>query len=144
MITGLKHLHSFIPYLLLPVLIIATMVYLIKYLSKNAFTKSDKTLGLVTLILSHLQLVIGLLLYFLGSNGFDLTKIEGFMKNADLRLYAVEHIAIMVLAVALITFGYSRAKKQFVNSKKFASLGLSFLIALILILSRIPWEAWLA
>lgn len=120
------------------------MVYLIKYLSKNAFTKSDKTLGLVTLILSHLQLVIGLLLYFLGSNGFDLTKIEGFMKNADLRLYAVEHIAIMVLAVALITFGYSRAKKQFVNSKKFASLGLSFLIALILILSRIPWEAWLA
>jgi uncharacterized protein YacL len=144
MITGLQHLHSFIPYLLLPALVISIVVFFIKYLSKQAFTKSDKRLSLVTLILSHLQLIVGLVLYFMGSNGFDLTKIEGFMKDTNLRLYAVEHISIMILAIALITFGYSRAKRQFINSKKFASLGLSFLIALVLIVSRIPWSTWLA
>ncbi|MGK0406814.1 MAG: hypothetical protein ACJAZH_000631 [Roseivirga sp.] len=144
MITKLQHLHSFIPYLLLPVLVVSIVVFGIKYFSKNTFTKSDKRLSLITLILSHLQLIVGLILYFMGSNGFNITKIEGFMKDTNLRLYAVEHISIMILAIAIITFGYSRAKRQFINSKKFASLGLSFLIALVLILSRIPWSTWLA
>jgi len=144
MTTGLQHLHSFIPYFLLPILVLSTVIYLVKYLGKNQFTKLDKTLALVTLILSHLQLVFGLVLYFIGPKGFNYTKIEGFMKDAELRLYAVEHISIMILAIALITFGYSKAKRITQNSKKFATLGLSFLIALILILSRIPWEAWLA
>lgn len=144
MTTGLQHLHSFIPYLLLFILVISTVTYIIKFLGKNSFTKMDKIFGLTTLILSHLQLVFGLLLYFLGSKGFKLTKVEGFMKDPDLRFYAVEHLSVMILAIALITIGYSRAKRLGSDSKKFASLSISFLIALILILSRIPWEGWLA
>ena len=144
MTTGLQHLHSFIPYLLLPLLALSTIIFLVKFLGKNDFTKVDKILGLVTLILSHLQLVFGLVLYFVGPKGFAFTKIEGFMKDPELRLYAVEHISIMILAIALITFGYSKAKRITTDSKKFKTLGLSFLIALILVLSRIPWEVWLA
>jgi len=116
----------------------------VKYIGKSEFTKLDKILGLVTLILSHLQLVFGLILYFIGPKGFAYTKIEGFMKEPTLRLYAVEHISVMVIAIGLITFAYSKAKRTENNTKKFATLGLSFLIALILILSRIPWETWLA
>ena len=144
MFSGLQHLHSFMPNLLLPVLVLSIVVFGIKYFSMRAFTKSDKRLALITLILGHLQLIMGLIIYFMGSNGFNLTKIEGFMKDTTLRLYAVEHISIMILAIAIITFGYSRAKRQFINSKKFASLGLSFLIAFVLILLRTPWSTWLA
>tara|TARA_R110000868_G_scaffold15156_3_gene69464 strand:+ start:339 stop:773 length:435 start_codon:yes stop_codon:yes gene_type:complete len=144
MTTGLQHLHSFIPYLFLPILVLSTVTFLVKFLGKNSFTKSDKMLGLSTLILSHLQLVFGLILYFAGSKGFTFTKIEGFMKDPELRLYAIEHPSVMILAIGLITFGYAKAKRLQRDSKKFTTLGLSFLIALILILSRIPWEAWLA
>ena len=144
MTIGLQHLHSFIPYLLLPILVLSTIIYLVKYIGKGEFTKLDKVLGLVTLILSHLQLVFGLILYFIGSKGFAYTKIEGFMKEPELRLYAVEHISVMIIAIGLITFAYSKAKRIESNTKKFATLGLSFLIALILILSRVPWENWLA
>jgi hypothetical protein len=144
MTTGLQHLHSFIPYLLLPVLLLSTIIYIVKYLGKSEFTKLDKVLGLITLILSHLQLVFGLILYFIGPKGFAYTKVKGFMKEPALRLYAVEHISVMIIAIGLITFAYSKAKRTKNNTKKFATLGLSFLIALILIISRIPWETWLA
>lgn len=143
MVTGLQHLHSFLPYILLTALLVASILFLAK--AKTAsFTARDKRIALITLILSHLQLVIGLLLYFIGPKGFVFTSVEGFMKDAMLRLYAVEHISVMIIAIALITVGYSRAKRAENDQKKFRSLGIFYGLGLILALSRIPWDAWLA
>jgi hypothetical protein len=144
MITGFQHLHSGLPYLLLPLMVIAIILFWIKAGNKSIFGKNDKRLALVILILSHLQLVFGLLLYFIGPKGFTYTSVSGFMKDAVLRLYAVEHIAVMIIAIALITIGYSKAKRITVDAKRFRTLGLFYAIGLILILSRIPWEAWLS
>ena len=66
------------------------------------------------------------------------------MKDAVMRLYAVEHIAVMLIAITLITIGYSRAKRQPNAGKKFRGLALFYSLGLVLILSRIPWEAWLS
>ncbi len=143
MITGLQHLHSFLPYLLLTALLVSSILFLTK--AKTAtFSASDKRLALITLILSHLQLIIGLALYFLGPKGYNYTSVEGFMKDPVLRLYAVEHISVMLIAIALITVGYSRAKRAENDHKKFRSLGIFYGLGLILALSRIPWDAWLA
>lgn len=142
--TGLQHLHSGIPYIFLPLALIAVIVFWLKSINGSNFGKNDKRLALFTLILSHLQLVFGLVLYFIGPKGFIYTSVEGFMKDAVMRLYAVEHISIMLIAIALITVGYSRAKRNPDSKKKFRGLALFYSIALVLILSRIPWEAWLA
>lgn len=142
--TGLQHLHSTLPYLFLPLAIIAVIVFWVKSFNSSIFGKNDKRLALFTLILSHLQLVIGLTLYFIGPKGFIYTSVEGFMKDAVMRLYAVEHISVMLIAIALITVGYSRAKRNPDSQRKFRGLALFYSIALVLILSRIPWEAWLA
>ena len=144
MMTGLQHLHSGIPYIFLPLALIAVIVFWLKSINGSNFGKNDKRLALFTLILSHLQLVFGLVLYFIGPKGFIYTSVEGFMKDAVMRLYAVEHISIMLIAIALITVGYSRAKRNPDSKKKFRGLALFYSIALVLILSRIPWEAWLA
>lgn len=144
MITGLQHLHSSIPYLLLPIILIATIVFWLKSGGHAKFEKGHQRLAIITLILSHLQLVFGLLLYFIGPKGFIYTSVSGFMKDSVMRLYAVEHISVMLIAIAFITVGYSRAKRNPEDQKKFRGLAIFFTIGLILILSRIPWEAWLS
>ncbi|MGB0177826.1 MAG: hypothetical protein ACPF9D_11715, partial [Owenweeksia sp.] len=67
---------------------------------------------------------------------------DELMSNPDYRFYAVEHISVMILAVVLITVGHSRSKKAALATQKFRNLTIFFLLGLILILSRIPWEAW--
>ena len=64
------------------------------------------------------------------------------MKDAMLRLFAVEHPLIMIIAVVLITIGYSKHKKKEEAKAKFKTLSIFYTIALLLILSRIPWGNW--
>ncbi len=142
--TGLLHLHSSLPYLFLPLLLISIISFWIKVGGKAEFGKTDKLLALFTLILSHLQLVFGLLLYFIGPKGFQYFSQEGFMKNDIARFYAVEHISIMIIGIALITVGYSGAKRKSSSPAKFKHLAIYYSIGAVLILSRIPWEAWLS
>lgn len=144
MLTGFQHLHSFLPYLLLPLLLIGVVLFALRRSQGLEFRPSDKKIALFGLIFSHLQLVLGLVLYFIGDKGFKYTQLENFMQNSALRLYAVEHISIMLLAIIILTIGYSRAKRKSESSAKFKTLSLSYGIALILMLSRIPWSNWLA
>lgn len=141
---GLLHLHSYLPYIFLPLLIISLLTFWIKGGRKAEFVKSDKLLALFTLIFSHLQLVFGLLLYFIGPKGFQYLSQDGFMKDATARFYGVEHISIMIIAIILITMGYSGAKRRTESSAKFRRLAIFYSIGAVLILSRIPWEAWLS
>jgi NADH:ubiquinone oxidoreductase subunit 2 (subunit N) len=124
-------------------MLVAVVVFLINRSGSKAFTATHKRLALIGLILAHLQLVVGLLLYFLGPKGFAYTKLEGFMQNSVQRLYAVEHISIMILAIVLITVGYSTAKRAADDQSKFKKLSLFYGLGLVLVLSRIPWNAWL-
>lgn len=142
MYTGLKHLHSFWPYILLSLTLIASGVFLISWLSKRPFTKGNKKLALFTLIAAHLQFVFGLILYFISPVVKAARSNPEMMKNAHDRLYAVEHISIMIIAVILITIGYSKAKRMRNPIHKHRTLALLFLLALVLMFSRIPWSVW--
>lgn len=66
------------------------------------------------------------------------------MSNSLARLYLVEHPFINILAVALITIGYSKHKKKLTSAPKFKTITVFYAIALVLFLSRIPWDAWLS
>ena len=66
------------------------------------------------------------------------------MKNSDLRLYLIEHPLINLIAIILITVGWSKHKSATTDKAKFKSIWLMYLIGLILVLSRIPWNAWFA
>ncbi|MEQ9263176.1 MAG: hypothetical protein RLP14_08450 [Owenweeksia sp.] len=135
--------HSFLPYVILSLLIISVLVFTVKLLGKKPFTKGDRILALLTLIFSHVQFLVGLILYFISPITKAAFKNSGeIMSNPDYRFYAVEHILVMLLAITLITIGHSRSKKASLATQKFRNLTLFFLLGLILILSRIPWEAW--
>lgn len=103
--------------------------------SQNPYPGKDK-LVLFGLIFTHLQIVLGLVLYFISPK----VSFEGeVMANAVQRFYAVEHITGMLLAAVLITVGYSKAKRLAGQQKGWSTVANYYLIGLIIILLSIPW-----
>ena len=139
MYTGIKHFHSGLAYLLLAGLVVA-IIYAIASRKKN-FTAGSRKVALIGLICAHLQFVLGIVLYFLSPLGASNLSGDA-MKEKVSRLYILEHPLMMLIAVVLVTIGYSRAKKLNSNSKKYNSIILFYGIALILMLSVIPWNIW--
>jgi hypothetical protein len=141
----IKNLHSYWAYLVLFVLIIAVVNALIKTFGDKEYEAKDFRISLFALIVSHIQLLIGLVLYFV-SPRFDLWSELGgeVMKNSIARLYLVEHPLVNIIAVAFITIGYSKHKKKLTSIFKLKTLAIYYSIALVLLLSRIPWSDWLS
>ncbi len=118
---------------------------LVKAIGDKEYEAKDFRISLFTLIVSHIQLLIGLVLYFV-SPRFELWGELGseVMKNALARLYLVEHPLVNIIAVALITIGYSKHKKKLTSKFKLKTLAIYYTLALVLVLSRIPWSDWLS
>lgn len=143
MYIGLKHLHSGLAYLALLAIALVFIYALIGALSNREFKEKDRKIALVAFILAHLQLLVGLVLYFVSPVGFSLLTGGGVMSDSEARLTALEHPLINILAIILITIGYSRAKKFSESRARFRSIYMLYAIGLILIISRIPWQNWI-
>ncbi|HLV45561.1 MAG TPA: hypothetical protein VKY32_00840 [Flavobacterium sp.] len=135
--------HSGIAYLALIALFVTVINAFLGLSSKRTFKGSDRKIGLIGLIFTHIQLLAGLILYFVSQKGFSMLTSGNAMGNADMRLTALEHPLINIIAVALITIGWSKHKKQIADQGKFKSFAIFYTLGLLLILSRIPWGTWL-
>lgn len=136
--------HSYMAYLALILLLFAVAVFKIGWFYNKPFTGKEQKLALITLVVFHLQLLIGLAWYFM-SPYFQFMMQQGMgetMKITQYRLLAVEHPLMMVLAIILITMGYSKHKKKTTNKSKYSTLMWYYGIALLLILLRLPWQQW--
>jgi hypothetical protein len=71
-------------------------------------------LALLTLIVTHTQFLIAIVLYFTSSRFSLWTEVgvSEVMKTSVHRLYLVEHPFINILAIAIITIGYSKHKRK--------------------------------
>lgn len=141
----MKQIHSYWAYLAVLILLIATVNAVIGLVQNKEFKDKDLRISLFTLIVMHIQLLIGLGWYFM-SPAYKAIKEIGMgevMKDATLRLYAVEHPLMMILAIVLITMGWSKHKKKTTDKAKFKTIAIFYGIALVFVLSRIPWNQWL-
>ena len=138
-------LHSYWAYIVLLILIIAAFNAIIKSAGGKEYSAKDFRISLFTLIVSHIQLLIGFILYFVSPRFavFNELGMGGVMKDAVNRLYLVEHPLINIIAVALITIGYSKHKKKLTSNAKLKTIAIFYTIALVLFLSRIPWSTWM-
>ncbi len=143
MYQGLQHAHSGLAYLALLALVIVIFWALIGSLSGREFQEKDRKIAMIAFILSHIQLLLGLILYFVSPLGFSLLTSGGAMSDAAARLTALEHPLINIVAIVLISIGYIRAKKLEVSRSKFRTIYMLYAVGLVLIISRIPWSAWL-
>lgn len=142
----IQKLHSIIAYVALLMLIVVVINAALCKIFKKEFTPKDRKIALFGLILAHTQLLIALVLYFVSPLGFPSIQNSGMgevMKNPELRQMAVEHPIINIIAVILITIGWSRHKKASTPKAKFNNILIFYAIGLLLILSRIPWKSWM-
>lgn len=137
MYEGLKHAHSGLRWIFLALLVYAVVNAFIKWRNGSVFTEGDRKAGLFTFIFSHIQLLIGLALYFLNDGGK--VNFDNPMANDVVRFFTVEHITTMLVGIVLISIGYSKSKRLVDSTAKFKTTFIFFAIALVLILSRIPW-----
>ena len=142
----LLNVHSYLAYVVLAILVVAVVNALTGLSGKRMFTlERDFRISLFALIVSHLQLLVGLILYFLSPNGFQAIQRLGMGgMNAEARLLALEHPLVNIIAVVLITIGWSRHKKFMEGDKKFRAISIFYGLGLVLLLSCIPWGTWLS
>ena len=129
----LVHAHSGLRWLVLGLLIYAIYNALS---SKTSYEKRDKMINLFAMISLHIQLVLGLILYYTSGNvSFD----SGWMKNEVTRFYGMEHLLGMLLAIIVVTVGRKMAEKQEEPEQKNKKILVWYTIGLVLILASIPW-----
>lgn len=132
----LQSAHSGMRWLTLILLVVAVGNGLSKWLSKSEFTGTDRKINLFALIFTHIQILIGLVLYFISPRVNFGGEIMG---DAVTRFFVIEHPLTMIIAAVLITIGNSRSKKMEGSENKFKSTAIFYGVGLLLILSRIPW-----
>ena len=138
-------LHSYLAYAVLLVLVLAFVNALKGWGTRKEMFSLDKDfrLSLFALILSHIQLLLGLGVYFTSAKGLNAIQELGMGGlNSAARLLAVEHPFINILAIVFITIGWSKHKKVMSATSKFKRIAIFYGIGLLLILSRIPWGQW--
>jgi uncharacterized membrane protein len=140
----LQNVHSYLAYVALALLFFAVANAIMGWVGNRIFTMGrDLRLSLFTLIICHIQLLIGLLLYFISASGYNAISQFGIGElTPAARLLALEHPLTNILAIILITIGWSRHKKFMEGNKKFKSIAIFYGLGLLLILSRIPWNQW--
>lgn len=136
MYNGLLHAHSGLRWIVLVLLVWALFKAISGWMGKNEYQKSDRLSALLALIFTHIQLLIGLVLYFISPKvSFE----SGVMESQLLRFYTVEHMSMMIIAIALITIGFSTAKRMSDAVAKHKRIAITYGIGLLIIMASIPW-----
>ena len=125
MLNALKHAHSGLRWIVLALLIYAIFNAFKKWRSGEAFLPQDKKANLFALIAVHIRPKV--------SFGPET------MKDSYARFFAVEHMSMMIIAIILITLGYSLSKRAINAPKKFKQTFIFYLIGLLIMLLSIPW-----
>lgn len=137
--TGLLHAHSGLRWVVLLLMLVVIAKAVTGWRGNKPFSNGDRKLALFAMISLHIQLTIGLVLYFIGDN-----PVSSFLGDEDLmqmpkRFWAIEHAIGMIIAIALATRAYSSVKKMTDDTKKFKRLAIYYGISLLIILLSIPW-----
>jgi hypothetical protein len=106
----------------------------------GAWMPLDERLHTALVSVVDLQMLVGLLLYaaspfawaFLGDLG---TTIH----NRELRFFGLEHVTMMLAAVALVHVGRARSRRVTDERLRFRRVFAWTLAALLFVLSSIPW-----
>ena len=134
----IQSVHSILAYAALGLLVLASINAIFGLTSKKLFTDKDLRLSLFTLIICHIQLLVGLILYFVSPLGLE--QLGNMSDSA--RPLSLEHPLTNIIALVLITIGWSKHKKEESNNGKFKKIAIFYTIGLILLLAMIPWENW--
>jgi hypothetical protein len=108
---------------------------------RKPWTRADDTVGRFATIATDIQVLLGLLLYFVYSpyTALAMDDFGNAMRSPELRYWAVEHGFGMLVGVALLHIGRARVAKATDSLRKHRTAAIFFSLALIAILAAVPW-----
>ncbi len=136
-------IHSWLRWIVTFFLILVFIRALSGWFRQTHFLKSDKIFGGILIGFTHLQFVIGLILYFGLSpiTNAAMNNMGSAMKNLALRFWAVEHIAMMIIFVILVQLGRTLSKRANNDLKKHKLITIFTGIALLVLIAGMPWPS---
>lgn len=136
-------LYATLEYLTLIFLAVATLNAFWGLIGKRSFGVKDLRLSLFTLVFSYIQTLMGIATYF-ESDYFSAWEngMGTVIRDSNLRMYLIQRPITNILAVVLITMGWSLHKKASVDRKKYFRIAVFYANGLLLLFSRIPWQNW--
>ena len=143
MYTGLLHLHHWMPFLWLLLILVVLVQNFLVWKSDREFNASLQRQNKITLILTHIQVTVGLIMLATAFTTGMVPDMGTLMGDAALRFKYVEHPTTMLLGAVLITVGNAKSKRAGSGQEKAKAVVVWFGIGLALIALRFPWEAFL-
>ncbi len=139
--TGLLHLHNILRWAVLLFGLLTLFTAARGLGGKKLFTAGDKRTALYLLISCDVQLLLGLVLYYLKGYLQNYTggTMGAVMKSPVARFWTIEHGPVMILAIVLVHIGYAGTKGKRADKAKFSRLFWCTLAALLIIVACIPW-----
>lgn len=138
----LRLIHSLLRWLVLLSVGTAGVVALIGYLRKSPIIVWHRSVSILAMVLCHIQLVVGLAMYAMRFKSYTLLTPRGFQSSLTasvIRFWKFEHIAMMIIAIALVTIGRSMSKRAKTEPGKQLRVAIFYLLALLIMLAMIPW-----
>lgn len=133
-------LHSWNRWLILIAGIVVITSAIKGLTAKSDYSSFQKTWSLIFMSSLHLQLLIGILIYFFLSpiTAQALSNFGAAMKDPVLRFWSVEHAFVNVIAIGLAQTGSILVKRNTTSSGKQMHSLIWTAIAMLLILAMIP------
>ena len=131
------------PFLWLLLMLVVLVQNFLVWKSDREFDASLQRQNKITLILTHIQVTVGLIMLALAITDEMIPDMATLMGNEVLRFKFVEHPTTMLLGAVLITVGNAKSKRAESGQEKAKAVVVWFGIGLALIALRFPWEAFL-
>lgn len=112
------------------------------WLSAKTWTAKNRKINAAFIGSVHLQVVLGLILYVGGLSPTMNRIFSSFgaaMKAPELRFWAVEHIAGMLLAAIVAHVAHVMSKNQDADHTRFKYASIGFMLSFVIIIAMIPW-----
>jgi hypothetical protein len=111
------------------------------WLLRSPYLKFDNIVRHITTTVAHLQLILGVWLYFISPIvAYFLHHFATAVHERAIRFFGMEHVTMMLIGITLITLGSARSKRQTNDLQKFKTMAIWLTVALLVILSSVPWS----
>lgn len=139
----LVDIHGIVAYIFLISAVVLLAITLYRIMNNNDFSARQSKLMKIAFISGHIQLLLGIVVWVMkGHASLLFNDTSAVMKTSAMRLLSLEHPLTNIIAIIIMTIGYSKLKKEGTSNKNKKTM-IYFGMGLLLILSRIPWSQWL-
>lgn len=140
MYTILLTLHSWFRWFVLASLVATVYRAYRRWRGNRPYTSLDNTLRHTTATIAYIQVGLGLTLYFVSPIvSYFLRNFAEAVHMREIRFFGMEHIAMMLTAITIITIGNVKTKQKITDLEKFKTMAIWYAIGLFLILASVPW-----